>query len=217
MTVFHDRREAGRCLAAELKSYAHHPNAIILALPRGGAPIAYEIAKSLGLPWDVFIVRKLGVPGQEELAMGAIASGGEVVFNEDILKACRIEQEDIEAVILAEQEEINRRERIYRGDRPFPILKNRVVILVDDGIATGATMRAAIRALRQQKPLAIVVAVPVASSSSCQEISALVDEFFCPLQPDYFYAVGAHYEKFPQVKDQEVTELLTNKILNDPL
>lgn len=208
MERFFDRHEAGRVLAEQLKPYAKKSNVIVLALPRGGVPVAYEIAKTLSIPLDVFIVRKLGVPGHEELAMGAIATGGTVVFNDEIVRELNISKSAIDRVIQSEQQELQRRELTYRGNRPFPTLKGKTIILVDDGIATGATMRAAIKALRQQHPDSIIMAVPVAAFSTCAEMEGLVDKIVCPLKPHQFYAVGAWYENFLQTSDDEVFELL---------
>ncbi|HSW93280.1 MAG TPA: phosphoribosyltransferase [Gammaproteobacteria bacterium] len=208
MEKFFDRHAAGMVLAEQLKSYSKNPNAIVLALPRGGVPVAYEIAKALSVPLDVFVVRKLGVPEHEELAMGAIATGGTVVFNDEIVRELHISKFAIDQVIQSEQEELKRRESAYRGNRPFPVLKDKTIILVDDGIATGATMRAAIMALRKQNPANIVMAVPVAPFSTCVEMEGWVDKIICPLKPYQFYAVGAFYENFSQTSDEEVFELL---------
>jgi putative phosphoribosyl transferase len=208
MDKFLDRCDAGKRLAILLKSYAEQPNAIVLALPRGGVPVADEIAKALALPLDIFIVRKLGVPGYEELALGAIATGGDVVFNDDVIRDLNISQDTIDQVIAAEQKELQRRELTYRGDRPFPELAGKTIILVDDGIATGATMRAAIQALRQEKPKKIIIAMPVAPPDIAEEMAVLADEMFCLLQPRFFNAVGAWYKNFPQTTDEEVFELL---------
>src|SRR3990167_898993 len=209
MERFLDRYQAGKMLAEQLKSYAKKPDVIVLALPRGGVPVAYEVAKKLSVPLEVFIVRKLGVPGHEELAMGAIATGGVVVFNDEIVDNLTISQAAINRVIQAEQQELQRRELTYRGNRPFPALSGKTIILVDDGIATGATMRAAIKSLRQQSPAAIIMAVPVAALSTCEEIANNVDKIVCLLKPHNFYAVGAWYEDFSQTTDNEVFELLT--------
>jgi putative phosphoribosyl transferase len=210
MQKFHDRYHAGKVLAEKLQMFANREDVSVLALPRGGVPVAYEIAKSLQVPWDVFIVRKLGMPGQEELAMGAIASGEICVFNEDILKEIPVSKSAIDDVIQIEKNELKRREIVYRGHRPSLILKDKTLILVDDGIATGATMRAAIQALRQQNPISIIVAVPVAALSTYKEIELLVDQIVCPLKPEHFYAVGAWYDEFPQTSDEEVSFLLNN-------
>jgi len=208
MDKYIDRTYAGQVLAKELILYTKNPNVIVLALPRGGVPVGYEIAKLLSVPLDVFIVRKLGVPGHEELAMGAIATGGVSVFNEEILTEISIPKEEIDRVIQAELNELKRREIAYRGERPFPNLKGKTIILVDDGIATGATMRAAIKALRLQGSANIVVAVPVSAPDSLKMIMQLADKIVCPLTPPHFYAVGAWYENFPQTSDEEVFELL---------
>jgi len=205
---FRDRREAGRLLAARLSAYANRPDVVVLALPRGGVPVAAEVARALGAPLDVFVVRKLGVPGHEEFAFGAIATGGVRVLNEDVVRALQIPDRVIDAVAAREQEELARRERVYRGDRPPLDVRGRTVILVDDGLATGATMHAAIQALRQQQPARIVVAVPTASPETCDELKRVVDEVVCATTPDPFYAVGLWYEDFSQTTDEEVRELL---------
>ncbi|KTD54704.1 phosphoribosyltransferase [Legionella quateirensis] len=212
MDKYADRSEAGIILAKYLKSYANQPNVIILALPRGGVPVAYELATALSLPFDVFIVRKLGVPGHEELAMGAIASGGTVLFNEPLMTQLNLDSTSIHKVIEREQKELERRELLYRGNRSAPQLNGKTIILVDDGIATGSTMRAAIEAIRKQKPASMVIAVPVAESSTCEEMASLVDQIVCPLKPINFYAVGLWYENFPQTSDEEVIYLLTQSI-----
>lgn len=211
MERYGDRYEAGIVLAEKLKNYANQKDVIVLALPRGGVPVAYEIANTLAVPLDVFIVRKLGVPGHEELAMGAIASGGVTVFNEDIVSELQISKTAIDRVIQTETEELKRRELTYRGNRPFPDLTKKTVILVDDGIATGATMRAAIKAIRQKNPAKIILAVPVAASSTCAEMEKLVDKIVCPLMPHYFNAVGAWYDNFSQTTDDEVFGLLKKR------
>jgi predicted phosphoribosyltransferase len=205
---FRDRREAGRFLAAQLTAYANRPDVLVLALPRGGVPVAAEVARALEAPLDVFVVRKLGVPGREEFALGAIATGGVRVLNEDAVRALHIPDRVIEAIAAKEQEELARRERVYRGDRPPLDVRGRTVILVDDGLATGATMHAAIRALRQQQPARIVVAVPTASPETCVELRTEVDDVICATTPDPFYAVGLWYEDFSQTTDEEVRELL---------
>lgn len=210
MEKYLDRHHAGKILAELLKEYTKQPNVIVLGLPRGGVPVAYEIAHQLSVPLDVLIVRKLGVPGYDELAMGAIASGGTVVFNQHILKEFTISQVEIDRVILAEKKELERRELSYRGNRPKPNLHHKIIILVDDGIATGATMRAAVNALRIQNPTKIIMAVPVAAADTCEEMSLLVDQIICPLKPYDFYAVGAWYEVFDQTTDTEVFDLLNN-------
>lgn len=208
MDKFIDRYEAGVILANYLKDYANKPNVIILALPRGGVPVGYEIATALSAPLDVFIVRKLGLPGHEELAMGAIASGGTVFFNEPLLNQLNLNRLSIQNVVEKEREELLRREQLYRSNRPLPNLKEKIVILVDDGIATGSTMMAAIEAIHSHKPKSIVIAVPVAAYSTCEEMAPLVERIVCPLKPIDFYAVGLWYENFPQTSDDEVIELL---------
>jgi predicted phosphoribosyltransferase len=206
--VFRDRAEAGRVLAEQLAAYADRPDVIVLALPRGGVPVGYEVAEALHAPLDVFLVRKLGVPGHEELAMGAVATGGVRVLNEQVVRALHIPDHVIDAVARWELEELARRERLYRGDRPPPDVRGRTVILVDDGLATGATMLAAVRALRQQQPERIVVAVPIASRDTCDLLRDEVDDVICAATPDPFYAVGLWYENFEQLTDEEVRELL---------
>ncbi|WP_115711360.1 phosphoribosyltransferase [Legionella sainthelensi] len=207
---YSDRYQAGIVLADLLKNYAKRADVIILALPRGGVPVAYEIAKKLSLKLDVFIVRKLGVPGHEEFAMGAIASGGIVVLNEEALSTLHIKKDAINQVIQSEQDELSRREFVYRGNQYFPELMEKTVILVDDGIATGYTMRAAIAALRQKHPAKIIIAVPVAARSTCDELAPLVETIVCPLQPANFYAVGLWYNDFSQTTDEEVIKLLAS-------
>jgi putative phosphoribosyl transferase len=208
LSKYHDRHEAGAKLATMLNAYRDHDDVIVLGLARGGVPVAYEIATALNLPLDVFIVRKLGVPGHSELAMGAIAFPNARVFNEDIIREVSVSDKDINTVIVKEQEELKRRERAYRGNRHYPDLATKTIILVDDGIATGATIRVAIQALRQMKAARIIVAVPVADKTMCETIAALVDEFYCPLRPTNFYAVGAWYDDFSQTEDEEVFFLL---------
>lgn len=210
MEKYLDRYEAGRVLAKKLTEYANQSDVIILALPRGGVPVAYEVAKALSLSFDVFIVRKLGVPGHEELAMGAIAMGGTVVFNDSILNDLNIAKPEINRIIQLENNELKRRESLYRGNRPFPQLANKTIILIDDGIATGATMRAAIQALRQHNPNNIIIAVPVAGIETCEEMEKIADKVICPLKPVYFYAVGQWYQDFSQTSDNEVYQLLNN-------
>lgn len=208
MHKYQNREEAGRILAQELMPFAKQGDVIVLALPRGGVPVAFEIAKALHAPLDVFIVRKLGVPGHSELAMGAIAMGGVSVFNDDIVRSLNITEEEIDTITQKELRELERRKLIYRGDEPFPQVQDKVVILVDDGIATGATMRAAIKALRKLKADKIIVAVPVAAEDTCENIQKLADGLICPLRPQQFYAVGAWYNEFLQTEDEEVFRLL---------
>ncbi len=203
-----NRRVAGQALAEALKSYAGRDDVIVLALPRGGVPVAAEVARALGVPLDVMLVRKLGLPGHPELAMGAIASGGVRVMNDDVVRRLSVSPATIEAVTEAEGRELARRERAYRGERPWPDLKGRCVILVDDGLATGATMHAAIDAVRAQQPACIVVAVPVAPPDTVRTLEALVDEVVCPLQPQSFMAIGQWYQDFTQTSDGEVITLL---------
>jgi len=207
-SAFRDRAEAGRRLAGRLSAYAGRPDVLVLALPRGGVPVAYEVARELEAPFDVFVVRKLGVPGYEELAMGAIASGGVCILNQDVLKRLTISRESIDAVVARERRELDRRERLYRGDRPAPEVRDRTVILVDDGLATGSTMRAAVKALRRRQPAKIVVAVPVAAPSTCREFQKLADACVCSATPEPFRAVGLWYENFDQVSDEDVCGLL---------
>lgn len=205
---FSDRTEAGKYLASQLASYRDRDDVVVLALPRGGVPVAYEVAQALRALLDIFLVRKLGVPGHEELAMGAIASGGVRVLNDDVVDYLQIPAETIDAVADQEMEELKRRERAYRGDRPEPYVRGKTVILVDDGLATGSTMRAAAAALRHQKPAKIVVAVPVSAPQTCNEYRMGVDEIICAVTPEPFYGVGQWYLDFSQTTDEEVRELL---------
>lgn len=206
---FANRAEAGRQLAERLVAYRGREDAIVLGLPRGGVPVAYEVAQRLALPLDVFVVRKLGVPGYEELAMGAIASGNVSVLNQDVMRALPDSEAILEMVRAREKMELERREILYRQDRPALNLRGRVAILVDDGLATGATMRAAAAALRKQGVAKIVVAVPVGAPETCREIEAEVDETICAVMPAFFHGVGQFYEDFSQTTDEEVRELLT--------
>lgn len=206
--IFKDRTAAGQLLAIKLGAYANRPDVLILALPRGGVPVAFEVAKALNTPLDVFLVRKLGVPGQEELAMGAIASGGVRVLNNDVVQELGISEAAINQVAAKEHQELERREHLYRDDRPAPDVHGRTVILVDDGLATGATMRAAIVALRQQQPAQIVVGVPVSSPETCRAIATMVDDMVCAETPRPFYSVGYWYDNFSQTTDEEVHDLL---------
>jgi predicted phosphoribosyltransferase len=206
--IYQDRRDAGRALAAKLANYTGRPDLLVLALPRGGVPVGYEVAQALGAPLDVFLVRKLGVPGHEELAMGAIATGGVRVLNEDVVRALDLSDEVIETAAREQQQELERREQLYRGGRPLPDVSGRTVFLVDDGLATGSTMRAAVAALRQLGPAHIVVAVPVASPDVCREFREEVGNIVCARTPHPFYAVGLWYGDFTQTTDDEVRELL---------
>ncbi|WP_165070651.1 phosphoribosyltransferase [Paludisphaera rhizosphaerae] len=206
--VFRDRREAGRVLAESLSKYAGRSDVLVLGLPRGGVPVAYEAAHALGAPLDVFLVRKLGVPGHEELAFGALASGGVRLLNRDVVEALRIQPQVVEAVTKMEATELGRRERQYRDDRPAPEVRDRTVILIDDGLATGASMRAAVAALKRMGPARVVVAVPVAARQTVDEMSHEVDEIVCARTPEPFQAVGLWYADFSQTSDAEVSELL---------
>jgi putative phosphoribosyl transferase len=205
---FRNRTDAGRQLASKLAKFQGRSDLLVLALPRGGVPVAYEVANILHAPMDIFLVRKLGVPGHEELAFGAIASGGLRVINESIVHSTHLSPGQIEAAVAREKVELARRERSYRGDRPPPDPKGLTVILVDDGLATGATMLAAARALRQENPKHIVIAVPVAAPATCNEFRPEVDEIICAITPEPFHAVGLWYEDFSQITDEEVKELL---------
>ncbi len=205
---FQNRPDAGRRLAAELAAYAHRPDVIVLALPRGGVPVGYEVARGLDASLDVFVVRKLGLPWQEELAMGALASGGVRILDENLIRIAHVSAEDLRRVTEVEQAELARRERQYRGERPFPDIAGKTVILVDDGLATGSTMRAAVAALRLEQPARIVVAVPVAAPETCAAFRDVADEIVCAETPEPFHAVGLWYEDFSQTSDTEVHELL---------
>jgi predicted phosphoribosyltransferase len=215
-TRFRDRREAGQRLATKLARYAAHEGVTVLALPRGGVPVAYEVARKLNAPLDVFLVRKLGVPGQEELAMGAIASGGVRVLNRDVVALAGVTENVIEAVAAREGRELERRERLYRRGRPALPLTGRIVILVDDGLATGASMRAAVRAVQSQGPARIVVAVPTAPPDTCESLGREVDEVTCVLRPDRFRSVGTWYDDFSQTTDGEVQQLLDDASRESP-
>ena len=206
--LFRNRIEGGQLLAKRLTQYANRPDVLVLALPRGGVPVGYEVAQALNAPLDVFVVRKLGVPGHEELAMGAIASGGVRVLNGEVVEGLRIPDDVIDAVAARELRELERRERAYRDDRPAPEVQGRTVILVDDGIATGSTMRAAVEALRQLEAGRIVVAAPTAALSTVREMRVDVDEFVAVMTPADFAGVGQWYEDFSQTTDEEVRALL---------
>lgn len=208
MALFEDRIDAGKKLAKELSKYANRSDVLILALPRGGVPVAFEVAKELNVKMDVFIVRKLGVPGNEELAMGAISSDNVLVLNEDIVKSFQIPERVINMVAENELKELKRRERTYRGDRPKPEISGSTVILIDDGLATGATMRAAASAIKTKNPAKIVVAVPTGAPDTCELFKKEVDEVICIATPEPFYGVGAWYGNFSQTTDEEVCELL---------
>jgi predicted phosphoribosyltransferase len=205
---FADRREAGRVLAEELSNFAGRPDVVVLGLPRGGVPVAYEIARALGAPLDVFMVRKLGVPGHEELAMGAIASGGAVVLNDEAIEGLRITREEIDEEIGREREELARRERVYRRGREPLDVAGKVAIVVDDGLATGSTMRAAVAALRTREPAAVVVAAPTGAPETCAAMRAIADDCVCAITPSPFRAVGLWYADFEQTSDDEVRALL---------
>lgn len=208
LTQFRDRTEAGKLLAEQLTAYANLHDVLVLALPRGGVPVAFEVARALHAPLDVIVVRKLGVPGQEELAMGAIATGGVRILNNDVVQFLDIPDEVINKIAAREQRELERRELLYRGDRPAYDVHGRTVILVDDGIATGATMHAAVAALKQWQPARIIIAVPTAAPSTCDEFAAEVDELVCVIRPEPFIAVGYWYKQFSQTSDEEVRSLL---------
>ena len=208
MAFFKDRVDAGKKLAKELSNYANRSDVLILALPRGGVPVAFEVAKELNVKMDVFIVRKLGVPGNEELAMGAIASDNIIVLNEDVVRSYHISKQVIDAVATRELRELERREHTYRRSRPKPNINGSTVILIDDGLATGATMRAAAAAVKTKNPTKIVIAVPTGAPDTCRSFEGKVDEVICAVTPEPFYGVGAWYEDFSQTTDEEVCELL---------
>jgi putative phosphoribosyl transferase len=209
--IFADRREAGRELAKQIPAVTQAEHVVVLALPRGGVPVAYEIARALGATLDVFLVRKLGTPGHPELAMGAIASGGITVLNDDVVQALGIRPEQIEAVARKEQAELERRDSAYRKGRPLPSLADRTVILVDDGLATGSTMRAAVEAVKQQKPARVIVAVPVGAPETCRTLRETADAVICARTPTPFSAVGQWYRDFTQTTDDEVNALLAEQ------
>jgi putative phosphoribosyl transferase len=206
--IYRDRTDGGKQLASRLGRYANRDDVLVLALPRGGVPVAYEVARALHAPLDIFLVRKLGVPGHEELAMGAIATGGMRVLNDDVVSYLDISEGVIDAVAEIELTELERRARVYRGNRPKADVRGKIVILVDDGLATGSTMRAAAAALRQQGPARIVVAVPVSAVQTCDEYRMGVDEIICAKTPEYFLGVGQWYWDFSQTTDTEVREIL---------
>ena len=208
MAFFKDRVDAGRKLAKKLSKYANRSDVLILALPRGGVPVAFEVAKELNVKMDVFIVRKLGVPGNEELAMGAIASDNIIVLNEDVVRSFQISKQTIDAVAARELRELERREHIYLGKRPKLSISDSTVILIDDGLATGATMNAATAAVKTKNPTKIIIAVPTGALDTCRSFEGKVDEVICVAMPEPFYAVGAWYEDFSQTTDEEVCGLL---------
>lgn len=216
MSFFNDRTDAGKRLAERLSEYANREDVLILALPRGGVPVAFEVAKELNLKMDIFIVRKLGVPGNEELAMGAIASGNIRVLNEDVIRSFRIPQTEIDESTANELRELERRERIYRKNRLMPKISGSTVILIDDGLATGATMRAAVAAVKTKNPAKVIIAVPVAAPDTCNDFGSEVDEVICVATPEPFYGVGAWYEDFSQTTDKEVCELLDRAAKTKP-
>lgn len=203
-----NRTQAGQLLASHLKEYANRPDVLVLGLPRGGVPVAFEVAKALNLPLDICLVRKLGTPGQKELAMGAIALGDIIVINKEVVQYRRISQGAIAAIAQKERQELERRDRLYRGSRPFPDVRSQTILLVDDGIATGSTILAAISALEQQQPKSIVVAVPVAQSKICQQLASKVERVVCPIAPDSLDSISLWYQDFSQTTDEEVSELL---------
>lgn len=208
MALFENRRDAGRKLAQHLMEYRGRDDVVVLGLPRGGVPVAYEVARALEAPLDVYLVRKLGVPGHEELAMGAIASGGVRVLNPEVVRSLNIPGSIVNRVAALEQRELARREQAYRGSQPFPDLSGKIVILIDDGLATGATMRAAVESVRAQNPARIIVAVPTAAPETCQQFEQIVDEIVCDTTPIPFHGVGKWYDDFSQVSDDEVRHLL---------
>lgn len=208
MALYLDRTHAGRALAQSLSQYAGRPDVVVLALPRGGVPVGFEIARELNIPLDVFLVRKLGVPGQEELALGAIASGGIQVLNEELVHYLNITEQEIGRIAAVQIQELERREQLYRAGRPLPQIEGNVVILVDDGLATGASMRAAVQAIRALRPAKVVVAVPVAAREICEQFKLVADDVICPETPEPFFGVGAWYDNFDQLSDEEVRDYL---------
>ena len=206
--AYPDRRAAGRALAERLQRYRDLHNVVVLGLPRGGVPVAYEVARALRAPLDAFTVRKLGVPGHEELAMGAVASGGIVVVDHELVHRLHVSRQQFDTIVNAEEAELTRREAAYRDHRPLPEFRNKTLIVVDDGLATGASMKAAVEALRRRNPAAIVVAVPVGDSDTCAQVTCVADDVVCLLKPPIFHAVGLHYGNFRQTTDDEVRTLL---------
>lgn len=215
--LFRDRTEAGQILGRQLSQYADQSDLLVLALPRGGVPVGYEVAKALNAPLDVFQVRKLGVPAQEELAMGAVASGGIKFINTDVIELLHIPQMQVDEAIVRESRELERRDRDYRQDRPLPRIKGKSVILVDDGLATGSTMRAAAEAILQQGPKQLIVAVPTGAPETYQQLSEIADDVVCATAPEPFHAVGLWYAYFPQTTDQEVCDLLAQAASRHPI
>lgn len=215
--IFRDRHEAGRMLAAQLSEYAHNPSVMVLALPRGGVPVGYEVAKALAAPLDVIVVRKLGYPGQPELAMGAMASCGVVALNEEAIEALEIPEETLRHVAARESRELRRQEAAFRQGREPPEVAARTVILVDDGLATGSTMRAAVKALKLQHPVRLVVAVPVGAAATCAEFAREVDEVVCCNRPADFRAVGLWYDDFSPTSDDDVRRLLADAASREPI
>jgi putative phosphoribosyl transferase len=213
---FADRREAGRVLAGLLAEYAGRNDVIVLGLPRGGVPVAFQVARALDAPLDFFLVRKLGAPGHQELAMGAIASGDVVVINDDVVNALNISADVVTAEVESEREELTRRETTYRGGRPLVDARDKIAILVDDGLATGSTMRAAVLALRRKEPARIIVAVPVGAASTCDELRSIADDCVCSVTPENLRAVGMWYDDFAQTSDDEVCDLLTRRKSGEP-
>ena len=213
--MFHDRIDAGRQLAKKLSHYAGKKDVVVLGLPRGGVPVAYEVAQALKAPLDVFLVRKLGVPGQGELAMGAIALGGVKILNHEIMEYTHVKDYQVQEVVERETEELNRRNKLYRQGHDPLLLKDKIVILIDDGVATGSTLKAAITALREEKVEKIIVAVPVAPPDTIRELSKLSDELICLDQPFTFFAISAYYEDFSQISSEEVIRLLNLNIRED--
>lgn len=210
MSHFRDRRDAGERLARALSGFANRPDVIVLGLPRGGVPVAHEVAEALRAPLDVFVVRKLGMPWHEELAIGAIASGGVRILDRDAIRLGSVTEDQLRQVTAREQAELERRERLYRGSRPFPDLHGKTVILVDDGLATGSTMRAAVEALRQEGPAQVIVAVPVGAPDTCDALRELADDVVCAITPEPFYAVGLWYADFSETTDDEIHDLLAH-------
>jgi predicted phosphoribosyltransferase len=213
---FLDRADAGRQLVGPLSAYAGRSDVVVLALPRGGVPVGYEVARALRAPLDVFLVRKLGVPGHPELAMGAIAEGGVEVLNDDLIRELGIPQKLVQQIAVRERMELDRRDGLYRDGRPLPAVQGRIVILVDDGLATGSTMQAAATALRRLEPARVIVAVPVGAHDTCERLGRFADKVICLIAPEPFQAVGLWYDEFSQTSDDEVKRLLTNTELSQP-